>query len=137
MANIKTSIKRQSLMFAELRNAGFIRFSKKIDNLNVQVLFMTPGETAIHIQDFRNLGYQYLKILWRALFRLRQLWNHDKDSGAITWAQAEILSKLRSRITYKAESGLCYAASKLTKKLIMLTKMNTLKPLCHNGFWGV
>lgn len=29
MANINTSIKRQSLMFAELRDAGFIRFSKK------------------------------------------------------------------------------------------------------------
>ena len=39
MANINTSIKRQSLMFAELRSAGFIRFSKKIDNLNVQVCF--------------------------------------------------------------------------------------------------
>lgn len=61
MANINTSIKRQSLMFAELREAGFIRFSKKIDNLNVQVLFMEPGETALHIQDFRNTGYQYLK----------------------------------------------------------------------------
>lgn len=61
MANINTSIKRQSLMFAQLRDAGFIRFSKKIDNLNVQVIFMEPGETAIHIQDFRNLGYQYLK----------------------------------------------------------------------------
>lgn len=61
MANINTSIKRQSLMFAELRDAGLIKFSKKIDNLNVQVLFMEPGETAIHIQDFRNLGYQYLK----------------------------------------------------------------------------
>lgn len=61
MANINTSIKRQSLMFAELRDSGFIRFSKKIDNLNVQVIFMEPGETAIHIQDFRNLGYQYLK----------------------------------------------------------------------------
>lgn len=61
MANINTSIKRQSLMFAELRDAGFIKFSKKIDNLNVQVLFMEPGETAIHIQDFRNIGYQYLK----------------------------------------------------------------------------
>lgn len=61
MANINTSIKRQSLMFAELREAGFIRFSKKIDNLNVQVLFMEPGETALHIQDFRNIGYQYLK----------------------------------------------------------------------------
>lgn len=61
MANIKASIKRQSLMFAELRDAGFLRFSKKIDNLNVQVTFIQSDETAIHIQDFRNLGYQYLK----------------------------------------------------------------------------
>ena len=61
MANINTSVKRQSAMFGELREAGFIRFSKKIDNLNVQVLFAEEGETAIHIQDFRNLGYQYLK----------------------------------------------------------------------------
>lgn len=61
MANINTSIKRQSLMFSQLRDTGFIKFSKKIDNLNVQVIFMEPGETAIHIQDFRNLGYQYLK----------------------------------------------------------------------------
>lgn len=61
MANINTSIKRQSLMFSQLHDACFIRFAKKIDNLNVQVIFMEPGETAIHIQDFRNLGYQYLK----------------------------------------------------------------------------
>lgn len=61
MANINTSIKRQSAMFADLRSAGLIRFSKKIDNLNVQVLFIEPGKTAIHIQDFRNLGYQYLR----------------------------------------------------------------------------
>ncbi len=62
MANIKASIKRQSLMFAELRDAGFLRFSKKIDNLNVQVLFGDEnGDIAISIQDFRNIGYQYLK----------------------------------------------------------------------------
>lgn len=61
MANINTSIKRQSMMFGELRDAGFIRFSKKIDNLNVQVLFIEDGEVAIHIQDLRNIGYQYLK----------------------------------------------------------------------------
>lgn len=61
MANINTSIKRQSAMFATLRSAGLIRFSKKIDNLNVQVLFVEHGEAAIYIQDFRNLGYQYLK----------------------------------------------------------------------------
>lgn len=61
MANIKASIKRQSLLYHNLREAGLIRFSRKIDNLNVQVLFMEVGETAIHIHDFRNLGYQYLK----------------------------------------------------------------------------
>lgn len=61
MANISTSIKRQSAMFAELKDAGMVRFSKKIDNLNVKVAFMEDGETSLHIQDFRNLGYQYLK----------------------------------------------------------------------------
>lgn len=61
MANINTSVKRQSLMFSELRDAGYIRFSKRIDNLNVQVIFMEEGKPAIQIKDFRNLGYQYLK----------------------------------------------------------------------------
>lgn len=62
MANINTSIKRQSMMFSELRKAGLIRFSKKIDNLNVQVLFSDDaGDIAMDIRDFRNLGYQYLK----------------------------------------------------------------------------
>jgi len=61
MANINTSIKRQGLMFNELRELGFIKFSKKIDNLNVQVLFMGDDETELHISDFRNLGHQYHK----------------------------------------------------------------------------
>ena len=68
MANINTSIKRQSAMFNELMASGFIKFSKKIDNLNVQVLYVTGGETAIHIQDFRNLGYQYLRYYGGAYF---------------------------------------------------------------------
>ena len=61
MANINTSIKRQSSMFGQLKDAGMIRFSKKIDNLSVQVLFVEEGETAVRITDFRNLGYQYMK----------------------------------------------------------------------------
>ncbi len=59
MANINTSIKRQSLMFSELRSLGLIQFSRKVDNLNVKVLFITDGAIAMHVQDFRNLGYQY------------------------------------------------------------------------------
>lgn len=60
MANINTSIKRQSGMFGQLRDAGLIRFSKQIDNLSVQVLFVEDGEPEMHITDFRNLGYQYM-----------------------------------------------------------------------------
>lgn len=68
MANIRTSIKRQSLMFGQLRDAGLIRFSKKIDNLSVQVMFAEDGEEVLNITDFRNLGYQYLKYLGEPYF---------------------------------------------------------------------
>ena len=60
MANINTSIKRQSLMFGKLNELGMIQFSKKVDNTNVKVCFMEDVEEAIRIYDFRNLGYQYL-----------------------------------------------------------------------------
>ena len=60
MANINTSIKRQSSMFGKLNELGMIQFSKKVDNTNVKVCFMEDGEEAIRIYDFRNLGYQYL-----------------------------------------------------------------------------
>lgn len=61
MANIKTSIKRQSLMYYNLNAAGMIQFSRKVDNTNVRVCFMEDGEQVMRITDFRNLGYQYLK----------------------------------------------------------------------------
>lgn len=62
MANINTSIRRQSLLYAALNDAGLIQFSKKIDNTNVRVCFEEPGETAVEVTDFRNLGYQYLML---------------------------------------------------------------------------
>lgn len=61
MSNVNTSIKRQSLLFSQLKDAGLIRFSKKIDNLDVQVLFVDDGDPEVLVTDFRNLGYQYLK----------------------------------------------------------------------------
>lgn len=60
LANINTSIKRQSLMYQTLRDAGMIQFSKRVDNTNVRVCFAEDGELALRITDFRNLGYQYL-----------------------------------------------------------------------------
>ena len=60
MANINTSIKRQCQMFRNLKDAGLIKFSKKVDNTNVRVNFVEDGDVALKIYDFRNLGYQYL-----------------------------------------------------------------------------
>lgn len=59
IANINTSIRRQCLMYNQLYEAGLIRFSKKIDNTNVQVCFAEDGETAMKVETFDNLGYQY------------------------------------------------------------------------------
>ena len=61
MANINTSIRRQSQMYHQLNQEGLIQFSKKIDNTNVCVVFHEDGEPVIQITDLRNLGYQYLK----------------------------------------------------------------------------
>jgi len=61
MANINTSLKRQSAMFRKLNECGLIRFSKKVDNTNVRVCFMQEGEEAVRVYDFRNLGYQYIR----------------------------------------------------------------------------
>ena len=60
LANINTSIKRQSLMYYNLNKVKMIQFSKKVDNTNVRVLFCKSGEVVMHITDFRNLGYQYM-----------------------------------------------------------------------------
>ena len=61
MANISTSIRRQSEMFHQLWKLGLIQFAKKVDNTNVRVLFVDDSDdVAMTITDFRNLGYQYL-----------------------------------------------------------------------------
>lgn len=60
MANIKNPIRRQCELYRQLKEAGLISFSKRIDNTNVCVLFISNGETAMEISDLRNLGNQYL-----------------------------------------------------------------------------
>ena len=59
IANINTSTRRQCLLYNQLYEAGLIRFSRKIDNTNVQVCFIEDGEPVMKISDLRNLGFQY------------------------------------------------------------------------------
>lgn len=59
IANINTSTRRQCLLYNQLYEAGLLRFSRKIDNTNVQVCFIEDGEPEMKISDLRNLGFQY------------------------------------------------------------------------------
>ena len=85
MANINTSIKRQSLMYHTLNQLGLIRFSKKVDNTNVRVCFVQGGEVILRVSDFRNLGYQYLKYHGEPYFECENcgltVKRRDKGSG--------------------------------------------------------
>lgn len=61
MANVRTSVQRQSAMYNRLWSQGLIGYNRRVDNLNTQVLFVDrEGEPALYISDFRNLGNQYM-----------------------------------------------------------------------------
>ena len=63
MANISTSVKHQSEMYGVLMNAGLIKASKRVDNLNVRVTFINDDSpVAYTVTDYRNLGYQYRRL---------------------------------------------------------------------------
>ncbi len=73
MANISTTVRKQSQMFHNLRELGLLKFSKRVDNLSIQVCFIDEGgEPVLHIFDFRNLGNQYLLHSGENYFRCRQ-----------------------------------------------------------------
>lgn len=61
MANISTSIKRQSAMYNHLNQLGLVQFSKQVDNISTRVTFVDDGDPVLLITDLRNLGYQYMK----------------------------------------------------------------------------
>ena len=57
MANVHTSIKRQCMLYAQLRDAGLVRYEKKVENLSVQVLFSeNDSDTALERGDIENIG---------------------------------------------------------------------------------
>lgn len=73
MANINTSVHRQSLMLHRMREAGLLQFSKRVDNLNIRVRFIAPDSpVALQVSDFRNLGNQYLLHNGEPYFRCAQ-----------------------------------------------------------------
>lgn len=70
MANIKTSIKRQCRMYHSLREKGLISFSRKVDCNHVRVDFIeNDSPIVLMVDDFRDLGNQYLMFLGEPYFK--------------------------------------------------------------------
>lgn len=61
LANVTLSSKRQSLMINDLWQAGYIGYSCLVDNTNLSVKILEDGDTAMYVDDFRNLGNQYMR----------------------------------------------------------------------------
>ena len=63
MADIRTlDCKRQQQLIRELYLLGLIGYSKVVDNVNLQVLFVdADAEPILRIYQFDDLGYQYLE----------------------------------------------------------------------------
>ena len=64
LANLEVSVMRRSLMLNGLREAGLVGFSRRVDNLNINVRCLSDEKTDVEIlrvTDFRNLGYQFMR----------------------------------------------------------------------------
>lgn len=63
-AHINVPAKRQDEMLGDLQILGLIEFAKKNDNLSNRVLFIDEsGNKILKIDDFREIGYVYLKYM--------------------------------------------------------------------------
>jgi hypothetical protein len=61
MANVSTTIIKQDHIIYVLYKNGFIEFSKCSGNENIRIPFIDNSNTyVLKIDDFRNLGYEYL-----------------------------------------------------------------------------
>lgn len=63
-SNIKVGRKRQALMMNDLWSAGYIGYSRVIDNTNVNVkLIESTGDETLFVTDLRNIGNQWMKFI--------------------------------------------------------------------------
>lgn len=62
-ANVKLTIRRQSITLMDLRDLGLIEFSNRVDNINIRVTCLSDPEDqdiVMQVTKFQDLGNQYL-----------------------------------------------------------------------------
>ena len=70
LARVSTTVDEQNYFVRDLYVMGLVSYSKKIDNLNLQVNFVdNDGDAALEISDLRELGYEYMQWKQGGYFR--------------------------------------------------------------------
>lgn len=83
MAAAPMSKKDQNKIFHYLYVNGYIAFSRKVDNLNSQILFVdNESDIVAEISDFRKLGYEYLLLMGENYFRCKSCGILSKQNKA-------------------------------------------------------
>lgn len=60
LACINTPAFEKDIKFNRLKESGLIEYAKKIDNLNIQVLYIDDdSKKKLFVSDFRKLGYEW------------------------------------------------------------------------------
>lgn len=60
MACINTTAFEKDIKFNKLKELGLIKYAKKVNNLNIQVLYIDDDSTKkLFVFDFRKLGYEW------------------------------------------------------------------------------
>ncbi|WP_159430689.1 hypothetical protein [Anaerotignum propionicum] len=74
MANVTATIKEQCFMIHDMKALGLIKMNKLVNNLSVNVCYIdkTESEEVLKIDDFRNLGYEYLLYCGEKFFRCKR-----------------------------------------------------------------
>lgn len=64
LANVRDGVTQQYLSIADLKDLGLLKYSKKVDNINLCVTFIdNESGVELKVDDFRDLGFQYLAYL--------------------------------------------------------------------------
>ncbi len=85
MACINTTAFEKDIKYNKLKELGLIEYAKKINNLNIQVLYIdNDSKNKLFVSDFRKLGYE---------------WRLYKGENYIRCADCSILTKRKNGTT--------------------------------------
>jgi len=82
LADIRDNSNKQCLSINDIKNLGLVKYSHKIDNVNLCVTFIdNESEVVLKVDDFRDLGFQYLAYLGEDYIKCEGCGKPVKKSG--------------------------------------------------------